>query len=98
MRKWVAANLPTVAAFAASVRAEFADARMNWASENGNALGKESGLFGTGVSGSDLAISRPCDGCKHLTVKLVSPEGKRLQQACKLYRVAVSRCADWVKV
>ena len=95
---WLRENLPSVA----SVVDEFASAfgrsnlTINYASENGNARGKESGLFGSGVGGHDLARSKPCDGCRHMTVKLVSPDGHRLQQACKLYRVAVSRCADWV--
>lgn len=40
MRKWVVKNLPACAAFAAAVRAEFGDARMAFASEGGNVLGK----------------------------------------------------------
>ena len=67
---------------------------MVFASEGGHVLGKASG-FAQGVTGHDQARARPCDGCKHLTVKLLSPDGHRLQAACKLYRVAAQRCADF---
>lgn len=40
MRKWVAENLPTVAAFAAAMRAEFGDVRLVFAAEAGHVLGK----------------------------------------------------------
>ncbi len=43
MRKWVTENMPTVAAFAAAMRAEFGEVRLIYASENGHTLGKASG-------------------------------------------------------
>lgn len=96
---WLRENLPGVASAVEEFASTFGrpNLTINYASEGGNALGKESGLFGSGVSGSDLARSKRCDGCRHMTVKLVSPEGKRLLATCKLYRVSVSRCADWEK-
>lgn len=83
MRKWVGENLPQVAAFAAAVRAEFADVRLVHASEAGHVLGDEN------------AGRKPCDGCCHLFTRLVSPDGARQQRACQLYRVAANRCADY---
>jgi hypothetical protein len=96
---WLKQNLPTVS----GVVDEFASAfgrsnfTVTYASEDGHVLGKESG-FAAGVNGNDQARSKRCDGCRHMTVKLVSPDGHRLTAACKLYRVAVSRCADWAKL
>lgn len=40
MRKWVADNLPAVAAFASAVRAEFGDVRLVFAAEAGHVIGK----------------------------------------------------------
>lgn len=42
--EWLATNLPTVAAFATAMRAEFGDVRLVYASENGHTLGKASGV------------------------------------------------------
>ncbi len=39
--EWVRESLPTVAAIAASFRAEFGDVRLAYASENGHVLGKK---------------------------------------------------------
>lgn len=92
--QWVRENLPECASIAASFRAEFGDVRMTYASENGHVLGKES-TEAVGVNGHDQARSKPCDGCRHLFLKLISPEGKHQQRACKLYRIAANRCADF---
>lgn len=67
-----------------------------YAKENGVEVGsRPRDIDGKSVSGNDLARQGRCDGCRHASVKLVSPDGHRLQVACKLYRVAAGRCADW---
>lgn len=40
MRKWVAENLPAVAAFASAFRAEFGDVRLVFAAEGGHVIGR----------------------------------------------------------
>ena len=41
--EWVRLNLPTVAAFATAMRAEFGEVRLVYARENGHTIGKASG-------------------------------------------------------
>ena len=67
-----------------------------WAAENGVEIGsRPRAVVGAAGNGHAQARAGRCDGCKHASVKLVSPDGHRLQMACKLYRVAAGRCADW---
>ena len=89
-------NLPTVAAVVDQFAAAFGRSNfsVSYASEAGHVLGKVS-ADAPGVTGNDQARAKPCDGCRHLFMKLVSPEGKHQQRACKLYKVADSKCADW---
>jgi hypothetical protein len=90
-------NLPTVAAIVDQFAAAFGRSNFSvkFASEAGHVLGKE-GTEAAGVNGNDQARGKPCDGCRHLFLKLISPEGRHQQRACKLYRIAANRCADWV--
>ena len=53
-------------------------------------------IAGHGVRGDELAHAASCDGCRHLFVKLVSPDGVHTKRPCHKYRVAAQRCADWV--
>jgi len=89
-------NLPTVAAIVDQFAAAFGRSNfsVSYASEAGHVLGKES-AEAVGVNGHDQARGKPCDGCRHLFMKLISPEGRHQQRACKLYRIAANRCADF---
>lgn len=81
----------------ASIKAGIAGEGAFYAKENGHEIGsRPREVAGSAVNGHDQARARPCDGCKYMSVKLVSPDGHRLQLACKLYRNALQRCADWV--
>ena len=51
-------------------------------------------IAGHGVRGDELARAANCDGCRHLFLKLISPDGTHKQRACHKYRVAAQRCAD----
>lgn len=65
MRKWVADNLPDVAAFASAVRAEFGDVRLVFAAEAGHVIGKPGP---DGVKLSETVVGR---------MYPEKPEGKR---------------------
>ena len=79
-----------------SIKAGIAGEGTFYACENGQEIGsRPRQVPGSAVNGHDQARARPCDGCKHASVRLVSPDGHRLQLACKLYRNALQRCADW---
>lgn len=95
-QQWLRENLPTVASVVDQFAAAFgrSNLKVAYASEGGHVLGKES-VFEAGVTGNDQARAKPCDGCRHVSVKLVSPDGHRLQLACRLYRTAVQKCADF---
>lgn len=64
----------------------------------------ENGLeFGTPMPAPVLAIKvadmpdqASCTGCTWLTVKAVSPDGKREVRNCRKYKtMAMRKCADW---
>lgn len=95
-QQWLRENLPTVASVVDQFAAEFgrSNLKVAYASEGGHVLGNE-GVAVAGVNGHDQVRARACDGCKHASVKLVSPDGHRLKMACRLYRAATQRCADW---
>jgi hypothetical protein len=95
-RQWVRDNLPECASVAAAFKAEFGDVRLTYASENGHVLGKES-AEPVGVKGHEQARGKTCDGCCHLFMRLVTPDGKVRQRACRIYRTAANRCADWAR-
>ena len=60
---WVRDNLPTCADFASQCRAEFGEARMLYASENGHTIGKPSDQPGYSVTGDDLPVlQKPTKG------------------------------------
>ena len=80
---WVAEHLPTCHAVASEFRSVLGEVRLVYASENGHALGNEN------------AGRQPCDACYHFFRKLLSPDGARQQRACRLYRYAANRCADY---
>lgn len=52
--EWVRKNFPVVSAFAAAVRAEFGAARLTYASESGQTIGKPMEPAAFAVSGDDL--------------------------------------------
>ena len=95
-RLWLSENLPLVASIVSGFASAFGRSNfsVSYASEAGHVLGKVS-ADAPGVTGNDQARAKPCDGCRHLFMKLVSPEGKHQQRACKLYKVAAIKCADW---
>ena len=79
-----------------SIKAGLAGDGSFYANENGVEVGsRPREIEGRSVNGHDQARATRCDGCRHMSVKLVSPDGHRLTAACKLYRVAVAKCADW---
>ena len=82
-QQWVRQNLPQVAAKAGEFKAEFGEVRLVYASENGHAVGDEH------------AGRQPCDGCIHFFTRHLSSDGSRVQRACRLYRYAANRCADY---
>ena len=101
--------MPVVTEFIDSVRDAFGTDAVNgsikaglagdgsfYAKENGVEVGsRPRELQDRAVNGYDQARATRCDGCRHMSVKLVSPDGHRLTTACKLYRDAVKKCADW---
>lgn len=79
-----------------SIKAGMAGCGTFYAKENGHEIGsRPREVDGSAVNGNDQARAGRCDGCKHASVKLVSPDGHRLQMTCKIYRNATQRCADW---
>ncbi|MGL4647936.1 MAG: hypothetical protein ACRC1H_00905 [Caldilineaceae bacterium] len=40
-------------------------------------------------------VPHTCTGCRHLAVRLLSPDGRRQHHACQLYRHATGKCVDW---
>lgn len=67
---WLRENLPTVAGVVDQFALAFGRSNFSvvYAKENGNALGKESGLFGTGVKLSETVVG---------PMALTKPEGRR---------------------
>ena len=83
----------------ASIKAGIAGDGSFYANENGVEIGsRPREIDGKAVNGHEICRQKGCDGCCHASVKLVSPDGYRLKVACKLYRVAAGRCADWSAV
>lgn len=98
---WLRENLPTVASVVADFSAAFGRENFSvaYASENGKALGKKSS-DDDGVSVAYAPQAKPCDGCRWLAMRQLSPDGSRQQQQCKRYqsaRLAAIRCADFLE-
>lgn len=49
------------------------------------------------ASSTPEAGRQPCDRCVHYFTRLASPDGSRQQRACRLYRYAANRCADYAE-
>lgn len=103
--------MPVTAAFIDSMREAFGAEMINesikdgiagnggfFASENSIEVGsRPREIAGKAVSSADIAKSLQCDGCRSFFLKPMSPDGSRQQRACRIYKLAAQRCADWTK-
>jgi hypothetical protein len=101
--------MPLTAAWIDELRKTFGAEMINKAIKGGMAgegsfyaaeAGKEVGsrprdIAGHGITGNEMASAGRCDGCRQLYMKLVSPDGQHQQRACRKYKVAAQKCADW---
>lgn len=79
-----------------SIREGMAGEGSFYAKEAGVEIGsRPAELPGRAVSGGDLARAKSCDGCLSMYLKPMSPDGKRVLLACRKYKHAAQRCADW---
>ncbi len=67
-----------------------------YASENGHEVDTPMPEPKKAVSAAEIPFATPCDGCAFLSIKTISPNGKRETRQCRKYRtIAARKCADW---
>lgn len=79
-----------------SIKSGMAGEGAFFAAEDGHEVGsRPRDMADRTVNGLHLARAGRCDGCRHIIVKIISPDGKRLRTGCKIYKGLTSKCADW---